>query len=221
MEIWLDTADFGLIETAKQMGILHGVTTNPSIVAKSKMAIEDLLEKILSVQSGPVTAQVTATDSAKMIEQGIALNQFSNRIIVKVPVTAEGLKAIHALSQKNIPVMATAIFDPNQVLLAARAGAQYIAPYFSSICESDLSGVNEFNSMLKLLRHYRFPSKLIAASLKSPEQVRECFELGADAVTLNPDVFSAFIENHEETVDRVQKFTKDWKGAKPSKKIPL
>lgn len=221
MEIWLDTADFGLIETATQMGILHGVTTNPSIIAKSKMAIEEVLEKILALQNGPVTAQVTATDSSKIVEQGVFLNKFSDRIFVKVPVTAEGLKAIHALNNKKIPTMATAVFDPNQVLLAARAGAQYIAPYFSSICESDLSGINEFNSMLKLLKYYQFPAKLIAASLHTAEQVRECFELGADAVTLNPEVFSAFIENHEETLNRVQKFAKDWKTAKISKKIPF
>lgn len=221
MEIWLDTADFGLIETAKQMGILHGVTTNPSIVAKSKLAIEDLLEKILAMQSGPVTAQVTAADSAKMIEQGLALSQFSDRIVVKVPVTTEGLKAIYALSQKKIPLMATAVFEPTQVLLAAKAGAAYIAPYFSSICEADPSGVTEFSSMLKLLRHYHLPAKLLAASLKTPEHVRECIELGADAVTINGEVFSAFIENRQETMERLQKFEKDWKGAKASKKIPL
>lgn len=221
MEIWLDTADFGLIETAKQMGILHGVTTNPSIVAKSKLAIEDLLEKILEIQSGPVTAQVTAKDSAKMIEQGIALHQFSNRIVVKVPVTTEGLKAIYSLGQNKIPVMATAVFDSGQVLLAAKAGAAYIAPYFSSICEADPSGVNEFNSMLKLLRYYRLPAKLLAASLKTADQVKECIELGADAVTLNGEVFSAFIDNHEETMERLQKFEKDWKAAKASKKIFL
>ncbi len=221
MEIWLDTADLELIENAKQMGILHGVTTNPSIIAKSKMEMEELLEKILALQSGPLTVQVTANESAKMIEQGKALAQFSDRLIVKVPVTAEGLKAIHALTQNKIPVMATAVFDLNQVLLAARAGATYIAPYFSAICEMDMEGISQFKEMVKLLKEYQYPSKLLAASLKSPEQVRQCAEMGAHAVTLNSEVFSAFVDDHEETMKRIEKFSKDWKTAKERKRLPL
>ncbi len=221
MEIWLDTADLELIGNAKQMGILHGVTTNPSIVAKSKMGIEDLLRKILALQPGPVTVQVTASDANQMIEQGEALHHFSNRILVKIPVTAEGLKAIYNLSQKKIPVMATAVFDPRQVLLAARAGSTYIAPYFSSMCELDMAGVDQFNVMLNLLRRYQYPSKLLAASLNSSEQVRQCLELGADAVTLKGEVFLSFIENHEETMNQIAKFAKDWETAKKRKKLPL
>lgn len=221
MEIWLDTADLELIENAKQMGVLHGVTTNPSIVANSKMGIEDLLEKILALQSGPVTAQVTSNDSEKMIRQGEAIREFSDRLVVKVPVTEAGLKAIFSLSQKNIPVMATAVFDSNQVLLAARAGATYIAPYFSAICEMEREGIDQFQEMLNVLRHYRYPSKLLAASLKAPEQVRQCMELAVDAVTLNKEVFLAFIQNHEETEKRLEKFAKDWKTAKERKRLPL
>lgn len=221
MEIWLDTADIELVKVATEMGILHGVTTNPSIIAKSKMGMEDLLEKLLEVQPGPVTAQVTSDNGAKMVEQGEALYQFSNRMVVKVPITKEGIKAIFALSSKKIPVMATAIFDTNQVLLAARAGATYIAPYFSSMCELDISGIEQFKSMLKLLERYRYPSKLIGASLKTSEQVRECAELGADAVTLNKEVFLSFIDNHPETMNRVEKFSKDWKMAKERKRLPF
>jgi transaldolase len=221
MEIWLDTADFDLIESAKEMGILHGVTTNPSIAAKSNMQLEDLLEKLLQIQSGPVTAQVTAEDAKKMIEQGESLYRFSNRIIVKVPVTREGLKAIHGLSQKKIPVMATAVFDSNQVLLAARAGATYIAPYFSSICELDMSGVDLFKAMFVLLDRYKYTAKLLGASLKSAEQVRQCSEIGTPAVTLNKEVFLSFIENNPETLKRVEKFSKDWQSAKARKTLPL
>ena len=221
MEIWLDTADLELIKQAEEMGILHGVTTNPSIVAKSKVGMEDLLEQILGFQKGPVTAQVTAQESAKMIAQGAALYQFSNRIIVKVPVTQEGLKAMHTLSKQKVPVMATAVFDTNQVLLAARAGASYIAPYFSSICELDMSGFDQFHTMIKLLKTYRYNTKVIAASLKSAEQVRQCLELGADAVTLNKEVFLSFAGDHEETLKRLDRFSKDWKGAKERRKLPL
>lgn len=221
MEIWLDTAELDLIETAKEMGILHGVTTNPSIVAKSKMGLEELLEKLLQLQIGPVTAQVTAQEAPKMIEQGESLYRFSNRMIVKVPVTREGLKTIHSLSQKKIPVMATAVFDSNQVLLAARAGATYIAPYFSSMCELDMTGLEQFKAMLHLLERYQYPSKILGASLKSAEQVRQCAEMGAHAVTLNKEVFLSFVDNNPETVKRVDKFSKDWKSAKERKSLPF
>lgn len=221
MEIWLDTADLDFIASAKQMGIIHGVTTNPSIIAKSKQSLEDVLEQILKIQDGPVTAQVTAETAEKMVHQGEVLFQFSPRLLVKIPVTYEGLKAIHLLTQKKIPTMATAVFDPSQVLLAARAGAAYIAPYFSAICEADLQGLELFKAMGKLLERYRYPSKLIAASLKSAEQVRECLDLGVHAVTLNPEVFTAFTGNHPETLKRLDRFGKDWKSAAPRKSLPL
>lgn len=221
MEIWLDTADFELIETAKQMGILHGVTTNPSIVAKCNLNLEELLEKLLQIQKGPVTVQVTADEVSKMIQQGEALHQFSNRILIKIPVTERGLKAIYALSQKKIPTMATAVFDLNQVLLASRAGAEYIAPYFSTMIEADLEGQDHFKAMFRLIERYKLPSKLLAASLKSSEQVRQCAELGAHAVTLNKDVFLSFVENHPDTLKTIDRFTKEWKSAKERKSLPL
>lgn len=221
MEIWVDTAELDLIQMAKEMGVIHGVTTNPSIIAKSQKPLEEVLEGILRAQEGPVTAQVTAEEAAKMVEQGEALVQFSPRLMVKVPVTTEGLKAIRALSQKGVATMATAVFDPNQVLLAARAGAMYIAPYFSAMIEADLEGHDAFKAMFRLLERYRYPSKLLAASLKSAEQVRQCLDLGVHAVTLNREVFLSFVENHPETVRRIEKFKKDWKSAKERKKLPL
>jgi len=214
MEIWLDTSDLDLIEKAKSLGILHGVTTNPSIAAKSGLSLEDLLSKILAIQPGPVTAQVTAEDAAEMVRQGEALRKFSDRIIVKVPVTAEGLKAIARFNESHIPTMATAVFNLNQVLLAASAKAQYIAPYFSHICEEEREGIEVMQSMLRLLNRYQFSSKIIAASLRTPEQIRECCEMGAHAVTLNGKVFHEFIEDHPQTVKSVDRFNHDWKEAK-------
>jgi transaldolase len=221
MEIWLDTADLELIKNAKQMGVLHGVTTNPSIIAKSQLEPEDLIGKLLLIQNGPVTVQVTANRSAEMIRQGEVVSRFSNRIIIKVPVTREGLKAIHGLASQKIPTMATAVFDVNQVLLAARAGAAYIAPYFSTICEADQDGLEQFKAMFRLIDRYKFTSKLIAASLKSNEHVRQCAEMGAHAVTLKEDVFLAFIEDHPETLKRMDRFSKDWTAAKKQKCLGL
>lgn len=221
MEIWLDTIDFDCIEKAKQMGILHGITTNPSIASKAKWPLENLLGKLLEAQSGPVTAQVTADRAEAMIRQAKALFSLSKRIIVKIPVTPEGLIAISALSKEGMPVMATAVFDPNQILLAARAGAQYIAPYFSRICESEIGGIETVKGMMRLVHHYQFPSKIIAASLHSAEQIKQCLELGTHAVTLNEKVFSLFIEENPFTRQALQRFEKDWEKAPRSLTLPF
>lgn len=221
MEIWLDTVDLPLIEEAVSMGILHGVTTNPSIIAKAKKPLEEILETILAVQKGPVTAQVTAKTAPQMIRQGESLFSFSNRIIVKVPVNSEGLKTIHSLSKSGIPVMATTVFDENQVLLAAKAGAVYIAPYFSRICENDIGGIETVKAMMRLLNRYENRSKLIAASLRTAEQVKECVELGAHAATLNEIVFKALIDEHPMTKLSIQKFLKDWEGAPERRSLLL
>jgi transaldolase len=217
MEIWLDTSNLDLIAKTKSMGILHGVTTNPSIVAKSGLSLEDLLAKLLAAQKGPVTAQVSAAGASAMVEQGKALRAYSDRIIVKVPVTAEGLQAISLLNECQIPTMATAVFDLNQVLLAASAKAQYIAPYFSRICEEDRDGVEIVKAMLRLLNRYHYSSKIIAASLRSPEQIRECCEMGAHAVTLNEKVFHEFIEDHPQTIKTIDRFNRDWKDAEANR----
>ncbi len=221
MEIWLDTVNAAVIKDAAQMGILHGITTNPSIAGASGLCLEELLENLLTLQPGPVTVQVTTTKSETMLVQARALHALSPRIMVKIPVSAEGLKAIHALGQEGIATMATAIFDSNQILLAARAGATYLAPYFSKICENDVDGLDVFKSMLRLLRHYNFPSKLLAASLQSAEQLRECAEVGAHAVTLKDRVFQEFVQEHPSTTECIERFAKDWSGAVPPKLLPL
>lgn len=221
MEIWLDTVDLEVIVTAKQMGVLYGITTNPSIIAKSNRHLEDVLEELLDVQTGPVTAQVTALDASTMVEQAKALYTFSPRMIVKVPVTTEGLKAIQILKKGNISVMATAVFEPSQVLLAAHAGACYVAPYLSSMLDVDHEGRQHFKTMHDLLDRYHFNTKLLAASLKSKEQVNSCVEMGVHAVTLNRDVFLSIIENHPETMRKVEKFLEDWQTAAVRKTLPL
>ncbi|MBS0624910.1 MAG: fructose-6-phosphate aldolase [Verrucomicrobia bacterium] len=219
MEIWLDTANLEWIKQAAAMGILHGVTTNPSIAAKSSLPLEELLDQILDLQEGPVTAQVTGETAPEMVKQAEILHSHSSRIMVKVPVTAEGLKAMHALSKKQIPVMATAVFDVNQALLAARAGAAYIAPYYSRICEEDMNGIEVLKTMLKFLNRYGLNAKLIAASIRSPEQVRECAEMGTHAITVNERVFEKLVEAHPWTVEALNRFAKDWSQRKKSSEL--
>lgn len=220
MQIWLDTVDISLIEKAAKMGILHGVTTNPTIVSESLLPLEDLIEAILKIQKGTIAVQVTGSDAKAIVLQAEALHLFSDRIIVKIPATEEGFEAIHMLYGK-IPTMATAVFDVNQVLLTAKAGATYIAPYYSRICEAEIEGIEAIRAMLALLSRYAFSSQLIAASLRSPEQVKELADMGAHAVTLKEAVFKGLIENNPMTLQSLHRFSHDWDKAKKRRSLPL
>jgi transaldolase len=217
MEIWLETANLGAVQKANRLGVLHGIFTNPSIVARSGLSMEDLMQKLLDAQKGPVTAQVVSSKADEMIRQGEALFSFSNRIFVKVPMTCEGLHVIYVLTKKKIPVIATAVFDLNQTLLAARAGAVYISPCFSNICEAEQDGINELRMMVELLQRYHFASKILATSLRSTEQLRECAALGIDAVTLNETLFDEYVNDHPATLKKIKHFDREWKGAIKSK----
>jgi transaldolase len=217
MEIWLETANVGAVQKAQQLGVLHGVVTNPTIAARSGLSLEDLLQKLLEAQTGPVAAQVVSAKAETMIQQGLALASYSDRMIVKVPVTREGLQAIHVLSQKKIPVIATAIFDLNQALLAARSGASYVSPYFSHICEADQDGIEVIRSMVRLFSDYGYPSKILASSLQSTQHVVECSTLGLDAVAFNENLFDEYVQDHPMTMKTLKTFERDWKTAVKSK----
>lgn len=221
MEIWLDTANLEEIQMGLERGIVHGITTNPSILAKSGQVLEEFLEKALRLQKGPIAIQVTGARAEEMIHQGEALHTFSPRILVKVPVTSEGLKAMYALSQEKIATMATTVFEPSQLLLASRSGASYVAPYYSKICEDDPNGLEILKGMIGLIHRYQLPVKLLIASLHSKEQVKECMEIGAHGATMNEKVLQELLVDHPMTLECLDRFHKDWVQAKPRKSLPL
>lgn len=216
MDIWLDTVDTKLISLGSKLGILSGVTTNPSLIGKSGKTLEENLKEILKCQSGPVTAQVTAADHSSIVEQAETLREFSERIIVKIPVTQEGLKAMNALSHLEIPIMATAIFTPYQALLACQNGVKYIAPYYSRI----KAPLDTIEGILLTLDRYGFKTEMVVASLKTEEELDDCFHLGVDAVTLKEELFNHLIEDQSGTFEALDEFSKDWKSGKPSKLLP-
>jgi TalC/MipB family fructose-6-phosphate aldolase len=210
MEIWLDTIDLKTIEKAKNIGLLDGITTNPTILAEGKKTPEDILEELLNSFSGPLAVQVTVRSEEGMIEQGKDLFDFSDRIIVKVPVTSEGLGAIYHLSLANIPVMATAIFEPMQAFLASQAGACYVVPYFSHIGENALE-------VCQTIQNMDLSSHLLIASLKKPEQFLQCASLKFDAVTLKGPLFDACLNPPQQTLDQIERFEASWQNASPSR----
>lgn len=216
MNIWLDSVDLKLIALGHKLGILSGVTTNPSLIGKSGHSLEENLKEILKCQSGPVTAQVTTADHSSIVEQAETLHDYSDRIIVKIPVTQEGLKAMNALSHLEIPVMATAIFTPYQALLACHNGVKYIAPYYSRMN----SPLDAIEGILLTLDRYNYKTEMVVASLKTSEDLDDCFHIGVDAVTLKDDLFNHLIEDQSGTFEALDQFSKDWKAGKPSKLLP-
>ncbi|HEV8052150.1 MAG TPA: transaldolase family protein [Parachlamydiaceae bacterium] len=210
MEIWLDTCDSEVISNAHRLGILYGVTTNPSILAKADENHDIVINRILDNQNGSVAVQVTAYNADEMIKQAEALRAFSDRIIVKIPVVQDGLVAIKHLSRKNIPIMATAIFQPHQALLAALAGADYVAPYVGRIFDEGIDAYDSLETMQAIYKTYQFKTKILAAALRTPEQIMKCARLGIHAVTLKSTLFSQFSADDESTLNCLSVFAEDW-----------
>ncbi len=214
MDIWLDTTNIGVIEKAVRLGLLYGITTNPSLIAYTKRDLEEVLEDLLDHQEGPVTAQVVANTVDDMVQQGQILYSFSNRIIVKVPITEKGLEAIHLLSRQGIPTMATAIFHSRQAFLAATAGADYVAPYLSRLENEGKDPWALLSSIWQIFTTFKLNTKILVASIKNVDQIIRCAEMGMHAVTIKDALFEQFIENDHMTDQAMSQFAEDWKSVK-------
>lgn len=214
MEIWLDTTNVLLVQKAVKFGLLSGVTTNPTLIAHANRDLEEILEDLLHYQEGPVTAQVVASDTEEMVQQGQNLYSLSNRLIIKVPCTENGLEALHLLSRQGIPTMATVIFHPRQALLASLAGADYIAPYVGRIENEGGNPWAVLKSIVNILQLYRLKTKILAASLQSIDQVVNCAELGLFGVTVKDELFAKLIETDSLTAKGVKQFDADWQRVK-------
>lgn len=212
MEIWLDTCDSQSIEAACQLGIIHGITTNPSILAGAHADPEKVINTLLDLQDGPVAVQITAAASDEMIRRAMALHAFSDRIIVKLPVTQQGLIAIKALSQEEVCTMATAVFQPSQALLAALAGADYVAPYLGRMFDAGIDAQAALQSMVTIYRQYGFKTKILAAAIKTTDQIIACAEMGISAVTLKNSLFGRFVADDSYTLDSIKAFSEDWEA---------
>lgn len=210
MELWLDTCDLETILEARQCGILHGVTTNPTLLAKTNQDPLKVIKSLLDAQSGPVAVQVTRENSEEMLLQARYWRSQSDRLIIKVPLTKEGLQVINGLSKEGIPTMATAIFHQNQALLAAWAGAQYIAPYLGRMFDAGIDAWETLRSMVNIYKKYPIKTKILVAAIKSTEHATLCAEMGLDAITVKKERFAELIEEHPLTLQWVKMFAQDW-----------
>jgi len=208
MQIWLESIDIPMLEKAQKRGILHGVTTNPSMLVSNP---RDTLSALLSAQPGPVAVEVFEDLAPSMISQGKALYEFSPRIVVKVPVTERGLEAIHSLSKDQIPVMASGIVQPTQALVAALGGAGWVAPYFSRFMKSGDNPLAQLEAVKKIILVYQMRTRILAVNPKTIEQIKSCAEIGIDAITIREDVFRDLIETHELTAQTIEQYADDWK----------
>lgn len=216
MKIWLDSTNTKAVKQAVDLGILFGVTTNPTLIVESGKPMRTVLQELLDHQDGPVAAQVVAEDVKGMVEQGKQLYDFSDRIIVKVPVTQAGLQAIYLLSEQEIPTMATVILEPHQALAASQVGASYIAPYLGHI---ERDGKDPYEMLLAISIAFESShsmTEILAASVGSLEQLCRCAALDVQHVTLKDPLFSQFIATDPKTQERVTKFSNEWKKAKLS-----
>lgn len=213
MLIWLDTANLDTVQAALDLGILFGITTNPNIIAESGKPLKQLLGELLNHQDGPLAVQVIASEIPEMIKQGKELYDFSERIIVKIPATSEGLEVIHTLSQEGIPTMATAVFLPYQAFLASMAGANFIAPYLSHIEKSGKNPKTVLESMMQILKNNELNSEILAASINSIELFQQCAEMGIPHITVKDSLFSQLIQTPQATQEWVNKFSTAWETA--------
>jgi transaldolase len=210
MKFFIDTANLDEIRDAKAMGVLDGVTTNPSLMAQAGQKDTDaLLKEICDIVQGPVSGEVTALDAEGMIAEGKALAKLSEHIVVKIPTTLDGLKATRALSDAGIPVNMTLCFSANQALLAAKAGAAYISPFVGRLDDIGQDGMELIADICLMYENYDFSTEVIVASIRSTEHVHQSALIGAHIGTIPHKVIKQLI-NHPLTDKGLDAFMADW-----------
>ena len=209
MKFFIDTADVAEIRTLAETGLIDGVTTNPSLVAKSGGNFLDVIKEISTFISGPISAEVASLDADTMIQEGKKLAKIANNVVVKVPLTYEGLKACKSLRGEGIGVNVTLCFSPAQALLAAKAGATYVSPFVGRLDDIGQDGLDLIGQIAEIYGNYDFETQILAASIRSPLHVVEAARLGAHVATLPPKVLRELYQ-HPLTDKGVQTFTADW-----------
>ncbi len=209
MQLFLDTASVTEIRTMWEIGILDGVTTNPSLVAKEGRRFEDVLREICALGIPSVSAEVVATDVPGMLKEGRHLRELHPSIYVKVPMTAAGLQATKTLAREGTRVNMTLVFSANQALLAAKVGAAYVSPFIGRLDDQGQDGMDLIRDIVTIYRNYRFPTQVLVASVRHPVHVLEAAKAGADIATLPFPVMEKLVQ-HPLTTVGLERFLKDW-----------
>jgi transaldolase len=216
MKLFVDTGSIKEIEAVAALGILDGVTTNPSLLAKESGDFRANLKKICDIVKGPVSGEVTATDFAGMMREGHDIAKIDGHMVVKVPLTRDGIKACKALSDEGIAVNVTLVFSPAQALLAAKAGATFVSPFVGRLDDIATSGMELIREIVDIYRNYDFKAEVLVASCRHPMHIVEAARIGADICTCPPSVIDA-LYNHPLTSSGLEKFLKDWEKSQAVK----
>jgi len=209
MMIFLDTGNTKEIKEAASWGVLDGITTNPSLVAKEGRSFKELLKEICSIVDGPISAEVVSIEADAMVKEGKDLASVHKNIVVKVPLIPEGLKACKALTSQGIRVNVTLCFSPNQALLAAKAGAWCVSPFIGRLDDISQNGMELIRDIVTIFRNYQYKTKVLVASVRGPQHVVEAAKIGGDICTMPFTVFKQLVQ-HPLTDIGLKKFLSDW-----------
>jgi len=209
VKIFLDTANIDEIREAASWGVLDGVTTNPTLVAKTGRKWSEVIQDIIALVDGPISLEVTTTQADEMVKQGRQLAKLHKNVVVKIQMTTEGLKAIRVLSAEGVRINTTLVFSANQAILAAKAGAKYVSPFIGRLDDMGQDGMEVIREIVPIFRNYKFECEVLVASVRHPLHVIEAAKLGADIVTLPFEVLKKMTQ-HALTDVGLKRFLDDW-----------
>jgi len=213
MKIFIDTANIEEIRNAWNMGVIDGVTTNPTLMSKEKMKPEKIIEEIIKIVKGPISLEATHLESCDaIVKDAEELSHLSKNVVVKIPMTEEGMKAVKILSKKGIKTNVTLVFSANQALLAAKAGADYVSPFIGRLDDIGNEGMQIVRDIIQIYKNYDFKTQVIVASIRHPMHVVEAAKIGAHVATIPPDVIKKMFR-HSLTDAGIKRFEEDWKKA--------
>jgi len=210
MKIFIDTANIKAIKKFSEMGIIDGVTTNPTLIAKEGMRFNDLINEIVKIVNGPISVEAVSLNAEEMIREARQLSKISPNIVVKMPMIAEGLAAVKTLYHDGIKINMTLVFSANQALLAAKAGATYVSPFIGRLDDRGHVGMDVVREILQIFKNYNFETEVIVASIRNPIHIIEAAKAGAHVATVPPDVLEKMVK-HPLTAEGLQRFLEDWK----------
>lgn len=213
MKLFIDTANVDEIREIAEWGMVDGVTTNPSLIAKEKRDFKEVVTEITGIVDGPISAEVVSLKHDEMIEEAKELAKIHKNIIIKVPMTEEGLIAVKELHAMGIKTNVTLVFTSTQALLAAKAGASYVSPFLGRLDDISTNGLNLIEEIMDIFNNYDYDTEVIAASIRHPMHVVECARLGCDIATVPYKVFKQML-HHPLTDSGIERFLKDWESVK-------
>ena len=213
MKIFVDTADLDEIRELASWGIIDGVTTNPTLVARSGRSFKEIVEEIFDIVDGPISLEAVSTKAEEIIKEARKLSKIHKNVAVKIPMTPEGLKAVKVLSKEGIKTNVTLVFSANQALLAAKAGATYVSPFIGRLDDIGQEGMQVVEEIMDVFDNYNFKTQVIVASIRHPIHVIQAARYGAHIATIPPKVIKQMVK-HSLTDVGIERFLKDWEKVK-------